>query len=254
MHGMTLRLTRYPLMAVLVLAAAVRAAPAPDSSAPQPFRGSAFDTERGGPAYNEEHHEVFRQGRLVSTRTLFTAPSGGTMAQRDLDFSNHPFKPEYLFKDARNGYQEGSKVVDAELLVHFRDSARAPLKEKRIKVPEPCVVNGGLGPFLKQNWKALAAGQRVGFNMVVPARLDFYKFVAYVDDKLALSDKDSKGRRNKAVVIEPQSSLLRMLLPTIVMVYDVGTLRLIRYQGIVNVADPKGRSLRVRVDYPGPGP
>lgn len=241
-------------MAALVLSAAVRAAPVPDTSASPPFRGSAFDTERGGPAYTEEHREIFLQGRLVSTRTIFTAPSGGPMAQRDLDFSRHPFKPEYLYKDVRNGYQEGSKVLDAELLVHFRDSTRAPLKEKRIKVPEPCVVNGGLGPFLKQNWKALATGKRLGFSMVVPARLDFYKFVAYVDDKLALSDMESKGRKNTAVVIEPQSSVLRMLLPTIVMVYDVGTLRLIRYQGIVNVADPKGRSLRVRVDYPGPGP
>jgi hypothetical protein len=34
----------------------------------------------------------------------------------------------------------------------------------------------------------------------------------------------------------------------------VKSLRMIRYQGIVNVADPKGRSLRVLVDYPGTGP
>jgi hypothetical protein len=45
-----------------------------------------------------------------------------------------------------------------------------------------------------------------------------------------------------------------MLLPTIVLYIDAASKRLIRYQGIVNVADAKGRSLRVRTDYPNLGP
>ena len=55
--------------------------------------------------------------------------------------------------------------------MHFRDSANAPWKENHFQEPEPSVVNGGIGPFLKEKWADLAAGKRLAFNMVVPARL-----------------------------------------------------------------------------------
>ncbi len=218
------------------------------------YSGTAFDIERNVPAYAEEHVEKMAAGKHVATQTLFRAPAGAPMAKRTLDFARFPFKPDYLFNDLRNGYEEGSRAEDGGLLVHFRDDAKAPLRQKRLEVPEPCVVNGGVGNFLKANWADLLAGKRLAFNMVVPARLDFYKFVAYLDAKRNLSPTETAGRKDEAIVIEPQSTVLRMLLPTIIMHYDGKTLRLLRYQGIVNVADPKGRSLRVRVDYPGLGP
>lgn len=77
---------------------------------------------------------------------------------------------------------------------------------------------------------------------------------AFEDGKQALSEKEGSGRKSKAIVIEPQSSLLRMLLPTIVRRYDVKTFRMIRYQCCVNMADVRGRSLRVRVEYLQMGP
>jgi hypothetical protein len=227
----------------------------PDSTAAtRAYRGSAFDTERNVFAYDEEHDEKFAGGKHVATRTVFQSREGKPFAERELDFHLYEFKPDYLFKDLRNGYEEGAKVEANSIKVHFKDSGKSPRREKDIQVPEPCVINGGVGEFVKKNWADLAAGKRVGFNMVVPARLDFFRFVAFADVKRTLSDKESGGRKHKAIVIEPQSSMLRMLLPTIVMYYDLKSLRLIRYLGIVNVADPKGRSLRVRVDYPGEGP
>ncbi|MEO7424850.1 MAG: hypothetical protein ABI036_06665 [Fibrobacteria bacterium] len=226
-----------------------------DSSVLSPsYQGSAFDIERNVPAYSEEHVEKMADGVQVGTRTVYMAPGGGPMAIRTLDFSHSPLKPDYLFKDVRNGYEEGSRQEAGVMHVHFRDNSAAPLREKSITVPEPCVVNGGVGNFVKEHWVDLASGSRLAFNMVVPARLDYFRFRAYRDVKKNLPEKETAGRKSQAIVIEPQSSVLRMLLPTIIMYYDVKTLRLVRYQGIVNVADPKGRSLRVRVDYPGLGP
>lgn len=243
------------LMAALCAAPRVLSADAtPDSASTLIIRGGAFDTERSVPAFSEEHRESRRDGKHVATFSLFKAPDGKAMAQRSLDFSRFPLKPDYVFKDLRNGYEEGALAQGAAIRVYFRDSTRAPTKEKRIEVPEPCVVNGGMGFFIKGNWDLLAAGKRMPFNMVVPARLDFFRFVAYADPKKTLSDKESGGRKCVAFVIEPQSSLLRMLLPTIVMYYDKASKRMVRYQGISNVTDAKGRSLRVRVDYPNLGP
>lgn len=226
----------------------------PSADSVHTLRGTAFDTERKVPAYTEKHQERYRNGRHVATRTLFLTPEGRPMAERELDFARFPFKPDYLFKDVRNGYEEGARVESAGLRVHFRDSAKAPLHEKRIQVPEPCVINGGVGLFLKDRWKGLEQGGRIEFNMVVPARLDYFRFVAYADPARTLPETVAAGRRYRPIVIEPRSTVLRMLLPTIVMYYDLDSQRLIRYQGIVNVADAKGRSLRVRVDYPDLGP
>jgi hypothetical protein len=227
---------------------------AADSAAPKAYRGTAYDTERGGFAYTEEHDERFQGGKLAFARTEFLSVDGHPFARCELDFARFPWKPDYRFTDARNGYEEGSVVEAGAIAVHFRDSTRAPLKEKRLEVPEPCVVNGGVGLYIKENWDALKSGKKLLFNMVVPARLDFYRFMAYVDPEKTLPSGEAAGRKNQAIIIEPQNYILRKLLPTIVMTYDEATRRLIRYQGIVNVADAKGRSLRVRVDYPGLGP
>ncbi len=240
------------LVGVLAMAAAA------DTTTTAAYRGSAYDTERQIPAYVEEHREGFVAGKHVYTRTAFLGADGKRIAERELDFASHDFMPDYIYRDLRNGYEEGAKVSPekgaAQIHVHFRDSGKSPLKEKDIDVPEPCIINGGVGEFVKQRWSEISAGKQVAFNMVIPARLDYFRFVAYVDHKYTLTSAEAKGRKFLPVVVEPKSTMLAMLLPTIVMYEDVKTQRLICYQGIVNVADAKGRSLRVKTDYPVLGP
>jgi hypothetical protein len=241
-----------------VLACAASLAAASDTTFTSAYRGNAFDTERNVAAYVEEHREGFVAGKHVCTRTDFLGSDGKPMALRNLDFGRFDCKPDYVFRDLRNGYEEGAAVDpakgSAEIRVHFRDSAKAPLNEKRIGVPEPCVINGGVGEFVRRRWDEIAAGKKAAFNMVIPARLDYFRFEAYVDRKYSLAPGEAKGRAYLPIVVEPRSTVLSMLLPTIVLYIDAASNRLIRYQGIVNVADAKGRSLRVRTDYPNLGP
>ncbi len=227
--------------------------PSQDSSA-LIYLGSAYDYEHNVPAYTETQTERYRKGRHVATHTAFAGADGAPIAERTLDFSRHEFDPDYLYKDLRNGYEEGAKTEGGDILVHFRDSKNAARKEKRIRVPGPCIINGGVGKFVKSRWAEIAAGKKVSFNMVIPARLDYYRFEAYVDPKYVLKPEESKGRKYIPVVIEPKNSVLSMLLPIIVMYEDPKTQRMVAYQGIVNVADAKGRSLRVRTTYPTQGP
>jgi hypothetical protein len=244
-------LTLAPLLAGLCGAAPA----APGVQAEAPYGGAAVDIEHEmRPAYSEEHRERTADGKFVGTHSLFKDPQGRLMAERDLDYTRFPYKPDYVFKDLRNGYEEGSRVDGDVVRVYYRDSLKAAPKEKALKVPEPCVVNGGFNVFLKDHWKDLDAGKRIPFYMIIPARLDYYRFVAYMDAARNLTDKEAAGRKSKVVVVEPQSALLRLVLTPIVITYDASNLRQIRYQGIVNVADAKGRSLRVRIDYPGRGP
>ena len=241
------------LLAISVLGTGAQSAAPPDSTAPA-YLGSAYDYENKIHAYTETQSERYRNGKHVSTHTTFAGADGKPIAERTLDFSRHEFDPDYLYKDLRNGYEEGAKSEGAEILVHFRDSKNAERKEKRIKVPGPCIINGGVGKFVQSRWAEIAAGKKVSFNMVIPARLDYFRFEAYVDRKYRLKPEESKGREYLPVVIEPKNSVLGMLLPVIVMYENPGTQRMVAYQGIVNVADAKGRSLRVRTTYPDQGP
>jgi hypothetical protein len=242
----------------LIAGAMASLAAASDTTFTAAYRGRAVDMERKTAAYVEEHREGFLAGKHVCTRTDFLGSDGKPMALRTLDFGRFDCKPDYIFRDLRNGYEEGAAVDPAkgaaEIRVHFRDSAKAPLKEKRIEVPEPCVINGGVGEFVRRRWEEIAAGKKAAFNMVIPARLDYFRFEAYVNRKYSLAPGEAKGRAYLPVVVEPKSTVLSMLLPTIVLYIDVASKRLIRYQGIVNVADAKGRSLRVLTDYPDLGP
>jgi hypothetical protein len=231
------------------------AAGSPAQPPVKPYVGEAYDLAQGRHVYTEEHSERILAGKHVGTHSLFKNPQGLTMAERDLDFSRSLLKPDYTFKDLRNGYEEGARVgQDGKVRVYFRDSLKAPFQEKHLHVPEPCVINDGLNRFLKANWKSLEAGRRIPLNLVVPARLDFYRFVAYVDPGRVISRKEAGGRTAKAVVIEPESRFLRMVLPPLVAYYDLANLRMVRYQGLVNLNDARGKSLRVRIDYAGLGP
>lgn len=244
----------FRIHAALVLLPALAGA-APAASASSSYGGAAVDIEHEmRPAYSEEHQERFVDGKTVGTHSVFKDPTGRPMAERNLDYSRSPYKPDYVFRDFRNGYEEGSRDDGGKIRVYYRDSLRAAPHEKTLTVPEPCVVNGGFNIFLKEHWKDLEGGKKLPFNMVIPARLDYYRFVAYMDPARDLSEKESGGRKSKTVVVEPQSSILRLVLTPIVIAYDTSNLQQVRYQGIVNVADTKGRSLRVRIDYPGRGP
>lgn len=253
--GMLLATYLMPYLALSIFGLDLQAAPTAlqDSSAPV-YIGSAYDYERNVPAYIETQSERYRNGKHVATHTAFAGADGKPIAERTLDFSRNEFDPDYLYKDLRNGYEEGAKTDGADIVVHFRDSKDAERKEKRIRVPGPRIINGGVGKFVKSRWAEIAAGKKVPFNMIIPARLDYYRFEAYVDPKYVLKPEESKGREYLPVVIEPKNSVLSMLLPVIVMYENPKTQRLVAYQGIVNVADAKGRSLRVRTLYPSQGP
>jgi len=225
----------------------------PDSTL-TPYHGTAFDLERKTPAYSEVNCENYHNGKLLRIKTTFSGQDGKPLARKNLNFEQYPYKPDYVFNDERTGYEEGAKVESQVIVVHYRDSTHAPLCQKSIQVPEPCIINGGVGIFIKQNWEKLMAGNRLAINMVIPARLDYYGFVVYGDVTKTLPIGETGGRETKAIVVAPTSSILKFLISPIVIYYDVKTLRMIRYQGIVNLTDAKGRSLRVKIDYPELGP
>ncbi len=108
-----------------------------------PYHGTAFDLEHKTPAYSEVNCENYHNGILICIKTTFSGQDGKPLARKNLNFDRFPFKPDYVFNDDRTGYEEGAKVESQAIVVHFRDSTHAPVNQKSIQVPEPCIINGG---------------------------------------------------------------------------------------------------------------
>ncbi len=212
------------------------------------YKGLAFDLKKQEPAYVEEHREIFSQDKHTSTDTRYLDNQGRNIAERTLDFSHSLCKPDYVLKDFRDGYEEGAAIVGDQVRVFVRATRNTQLKEKQIKVPEPCVIDGGFNYFLKQNWDGLLAGKRIHFNFVAPSQLDYFAFIAREDLKSEM------GKNEKAFVIELENPLIRLLVAPIRVSYDADTRRMTQYQGISNVNDSFGKSLKVRLVYPELGP
>jgi len=231
-------------LVVPALSAALEANPNPP-----PYLGEAYDLKSYQLVYRESHQEYFTNGLKTGTYTSFQDPQGHVIAERRLDFSRSSVKPDYTFKDFRDGYEEGANVLGAQVRVFYRDAGEEKLHEKVLTVPEPYVIDGGFNAFLKQNWDSLTAGRRIHFHFVAPARLDYFSFVAHEDP-----GRVPKGKIARAFVVEVDNSLLRLLVSPIVVLYDPSTRRMMQYQGISNIGDGKGKSLKVNLVYPETGP
>ena len=226
-----------------------------------PFKGQAYEPGSSDLLYTEFHENTVREGAPLG-RTEYRNPAGTVIAERTLNFSKHAFKPDYRLVDLRDGYEEGAEVVskgdgkNAKVRVFVRENRKEPVKDRTLTVPEPCVIDGGFNAFIKAHWDELSAGKRVGFNFVAPARRDWFSFEAvpagYKGAPEAPENADAKTTRT--FVVRPEKTALRLLVPPILVTYDIETRRVKEYRGISNVNNSKGKSFKIRIAYPDGGP
>jgi hypothetical protein len=226
------------------------------------FQGQAYEPGTSTLLYSEKFEMKVEPGsrgdQPVSLRTEYKNPAGALIAERTLNFTRHDLKPDYHLVDRRDGYEEGAEVLGkgsggksrgtAKVRVYVREKREEPLREKTLEVPEPCVIDGGFNVFIKTHWDELAAGKRVPFNFVAPARRDWFAFEA-----LPEASESARGA-TRTFIIQPENKALRLLVPTIRVTYDVETRRIKEYRGISNVNNSRGKSFKVHIVYPAGGP
>lgn len=214
------------------------------------YESLAVDQESGKPLYRESHVEAVSGGKPRFLHTRFLRVDGEAFAERTLDFSATPFTPTYRFEDFRTGLQEGAAKEADGYRVHSRKAKGKPRKEKLLRVPEPAIIDGGFNAFLKHHREALVRGERLRFQFVVPSRLAWYRFEAFLDE-----EKSGKGPEGPLVFVAvPRNKALRLLAPRIQVTYGPGTGRMIGYQGISNLAADDGGNWYIKLTYSGGGP
>lgn len=209
------------------------------------YKGIARDLNSNKFYYSEEHKETLEQHVLRQTVIQYKDSAGTLIAKKTIDYSGNKVTPAFEQNDFRDGYMEGVSFSENKLVFKCRKNKKETLKTKSINIPNNLVVDGGFNYYIKGNWTELAAGETKVFNFAVPSQLDYFAFRLY---------KDSQQNDEIVFKMEPDNYILRKLVDPIRVTYKASTKRIIKYEGLSNINDKKGKSYLVKIMYPKVGP
>ncbi len=236
-----------PMTIRLISASLLLAAFAPLVQAATELQGFAYDRRSGELLYTEQHRMAFTEQTLQSHRVRYLDPDGEVFVEKTLDYSRHPYAPDFDLHDLRDGYREGGAVTDEGYRLYRQDREGAPQRDARVRLGPELVVDAGFDRYVKAHLPELLEQERGQFRMAVPGHLTSLRFRIRLLDREPLFGLPAVSFR-----VEP-ASLLRLFTDHIDITYDSSTGRLLRYVGISNIRDSQGDRHDVRIDFPPEG-
>lgn len=200
----------------------------------QSYEGIAYAPDGKGLLYRETHWVVGKR-HLV----LYRCPDGRAFARKRLDYASHPTAPDYEVTDARDGYRTGVQTTAAGREAFLQ--ARAGQRARRAALPAGAVVDAGFDAFIRTAWDRLGGKGRVAVPFLVPSRLQAMDF------QVEARPLRAAGARVFRLSL---ASWIGGVLPHIDVTYDAATRTLLRFQGMSDVRDGRGRNLVVDIRFP----
>jgi hypothetical protein len=200
--------------------------------------GIARDT-KGKVVYTEKHILKYNSGRLESSVTeYYDADRKKIIAVLDSDYRIDPKKPVYEFHDLRSGYREGLRI-DNNKYVAFRRTKDKPEEMKVITADQLLFAGQGWHYYLISNFD-LIDNKTLDLSLILPGELDYFRF--------QISGSKMKNNQIKAD-LEISNWLLRMFAPSLSLVYDTKTAKLVEYRGVSNLLTDKAERQDVIINY-----
>ena len=207
------------------------------------YFGEAYNSKNKEFLYTDNHSEFIKMGKHVSSIIEYKDKSGKTFATKKINFEKNPHLPDFTLEDSRDGYLEGASLNGNQITLKHRKNSQSVLEEKVFDLPENPVVDGGFDYFIKDNWLKLQDGQKLTFHIFAPSKLNYYRF------KIVLTKKAQfKGKQSYYFKVD-LDNILGLFLPSVYVVYDAETKRIVHYEGISNINDESGKSYFVRIVY-----
>lgn len=208
-------------------------------------RAYAYAPESNVLLYSEEHRETWTSGKMQASNVRYYGPNKHLLAEKTIDFRKNRIAPDFVLNDFRDGYQEGASLTGNRIKVVARRNGEQPLKQKKLKVPVPVVVDGGFNEYVLQHWDALLAGQRMQFNFVAPIEQDYFSFTIKRKQLQTV-----EGRSHVQFEMKPESSLVGLFVAPVLLTYDVADRQLLLFEGMTNLNNENGKSTFARLVYP----
>jgi hypothetical protein len=194
--------------------------------------------EQGELVYREKHSVAYEGGQVTTSLTEYLSPAGQLIATMESDYSRNLSMPTYVFEDLRRGYREGLRGEDGEYVI-FKKSGDGEEETAAITNTEDVFSCQGWHYYLVNNLAALER-ENVELNLILPSELRAIPF--------EVQRTRSEGDRVEAV-LELNHWLFRYFAPTLQLVYDSGSRKLVEYRGISNILDNEGNRQDVRIVY-----
>jgi hypothetical protein len=202
--------------------------------AAQTYEGIAY-APGGGRVLYRETHWLTGHRHLV----LYRCPDGRAFARKRLDYAHNAMAPDYEVMDARDGYRTGVRTTAAGREAFLHEGARQRMR--RAALPAGTVVDAGFDGFVRSAWDRLAGKRGLDVSFLVPSRLQPVRFQLQ-----ARPLRDAEVRVFRLSL----GSWIGSVLPHIDLTYDAATRTLLRFQGMSDVRDGRGRNLVVDIRFP----
>lgn len=213
------------------------------------YVGTAVDVLTGKFIYTEVHEAQYAEGLHIGSVITYRDETNTVIGKKEIVFKGNSPAVSFRREDYRYGTVESAELNGDKIVLAKKEDSTSLLREEMLNIPAPVAIDAGLNNIVRNNWERLAKGEKVTFNLGVPSQLDYFEFrvVKHREEGLA-------GKRNMVVRFESDHWYIRLFVDPVIVWYDVETRRAVRYEGISNLYDEKGKSYLVRVTFDKPGP
>jgi hypothetical protein len=209
------------------------------------FTGYARDLSSRELLYIESH-AVRALGTANEQRVVkyLCARGDAAFARKVLQYGAKRTEPMFRLDDARTGYVEGLRRAGTTLEVFQRENGQAEWRKRPVPDAVALVSDAGFDEFVRKHWAELEAGKAVRFPFLVPSRLDYMSFKVQKNRETMIEDQPASVMRLNL------SGLLGWFLPYIEVSYRKSDRVLMRYKGLTNIRDAKGKNVVAQIDFP----
>jgi hypothetical protein len=194
--------------------------------------------EEGELVYKEKHSVTRENGRVINSLTEYMNPAGEVIATMESDYSRSISVPTYVFRDHLRGYREGLRNENGEYII-FKQARGSKEENEAVTNTEDVFSCQGWHYYLVNNLAALEQ-ENIELNLILPSELKALPF--------EIQQVRSPGGRVEAV-LKLNHWLFRYFAPTLRLVYDSKSRKLVEYRGISNILDSSGNRQDVRIVY-----
>jgi hypothetical protein len=205
----------------------------------------AFDLKSGELLFRGETVSRQEGGHTKESVRDFD-PSGTVIQTLETEFDTGSAKLFSLRREyPLTGESESAVIESDRVKMTHRESASAEEKHEEMKWTGMMVFPPTVVPRIQLAWEALKAGKKVEVEMVVPSRLDSYRFRLVKE-----AVPEPNGNKVVVIVLEPGSILVRRLVDPMRFVWSVeAPRRVLEYLGRTTIKDAKGDQIDARIVY-----
>lgn len=208
------------------------------------YWADAYDLSTGRLIYKEKHVERYSGKRPSVFDVSYYTVQGKLFATKTVRFNHTAYDPDIYLNSQSLSYTEYTRHIGSNTYrVGYQDKNSNQLITRKLSVPYVQVIDNGFDLYIKDNLDKLIRGNKLYFNYIAPAKLDYYRFRL---NPVFISSQIIR------IHIEPNAMLARWFSQPVIVEYDIQKRRMTSYKGVTNIPSGNGNNhkahLAIRYD------